>query len=115
MSARELDRDVLEVGRALRAQVDDDVEDRTPRASDELGLGRRRVLKVHAPQRSLGLVESNVGLRDDRLQSVIGELLLAERAREETAIVLAALDVDDEGALELGFGEDHGCLSYGSS
>ena len=49
----------------------------------------------------LRLVERNVGLRDDRLQTVRGEFLLAERAREETAAVFAALDVDDEGAFKL--------------
>ena len=95
----ELDGDVLEIRRTLGAQIDDDVEDRASRAPDELGLGGRRILEVHAPQRSLGLVESDVGLRDDRLQSVIGKLLLAERASEEAAIVLATFDVDDEGAL----------------
>ena len=54
-----------------------------------------------------GLVEGDVGLGDQRLQAVLGELVLAEGAREEAAVVLPALDVDDEGALQLRLGEDH--------
>ena len=97
----ELDGDVLEVGRALRAQVDDDVENRAARAAHELRFRRRRILEVHAAQRALASVERDVGLRDDRLEPVLGEFVLAERAREETAVVLAALEVDDERALSL--------------
>ena len=63
----EFDRDMLEVGRALGSQVDDDVEDRAPRASHELGLGRRRILEVHASKCALLQVEREVGLGDDRL------------------------------------------------
>src|SRR5262245_36405200 len=39
----ELDLDVLEIGGALRPEVDDDVEDRAPSAPDQLGLGGRWV------------------------------------------------------------------------
>ena len=49
----QLDLDVLEVGRALRPQVDDDVQDRAPGSPDQLGLGRRRILEVHPAQRAL--------------------------------------------------------------
>jgi hypothetical protein len=35
------------------------------------------------------------------------ELPLAKRSRKKSAVVLTALDVDCEGALELGFGENH--------
>ena len=49
----ELDGDVLEVGWALRPQIDDDVEDGAARAAHDLGLGRRRVLEVHAAERAL--------------------------------------------------------------
>jgi hypothetical protein len=104
---RKLDRDVLEIGGALGTQVDDDVEDRAARRPHQLGLGSGRILEVHAAQRAPVFVERDVGLRDQRFQPVVGELPLAERAGEEAAVVLATLDVDDEGALELGFGEDH--------
>ena len=49
----QLDRDVLEIRRALGAQVDDDVEDRATRAAHQLGLGGRRILKVHPAERPL--------------------------------------------------------------
>src|SRR5215470_18179520 len=104
----ELDGHVLEEGGALRAEVDDDVEDRAPGGPDELGLRLGRELEVHPAHRAPLDVERDVGLRDGRLQPVSGELVLAEGAREVPAAVLAALDVDDERALELGLGEDHG-------
>ena len=56
-------------------------------------------------------VEADVCLRDHGLQAVFGELVLAEHAREESAVVLAALEVDDEGTGELGLGEDHPATS----
>ena len=49
----QLDRDVLEVRRALRTQVDDDVEDRPARAAHELRLRSRRELEVHPAERPL--------------------------------------------------------------
>ena len=75
-------------------------------AAHELGLGRGRELEVHAPERALLRVEGDVGLRDERLQTVIGELVLAEGPREETPIVHAWLDVDDEGSGEPRFVKD---------
>src|SRR4051812_41277297 len=111
----QLDGDVLEVGRALGPEVDDDVQDRPAGRADELRLRSGRVLEVHPPHRSLALVEGDVRLRDHRLEAVIGELALAERAGEEAAVVLAALDVDDEGAPEPGFGEDHAVPTIPSS
>ena len=62
---------------------------------------------MHAAQRPLLVVEGHVGLRDHRLQPVVLELVLAEGAGEEPARILAALDVDDERALQLGFRENH--------
>src|SRR6266568_2680798 len=43
---RELDRDVLEVRRALGTKVHDDVEDRPARRPHELRLGRRRQFEM---------------------------------------------------------------------
>src|SRR5438094_2348400 len=103
----QLDRDVLQERRALGPQVHDDVEDRPAGGPDELRLRVRRILEVHAAQRALPLVERDVRLRDDGLEAVGGELLLTEGAREEAAVVLAPLHVDDEGALQPGLGEDH--------
>src|SRR5262249_13251131 len=58
----QLDRDVLEIGRTLRTQVDDDVQDRSARGAHQLGLGRGRVLEVHPPHSPFVLVEGDVGL-----------------------------------------------------
>jgi hypothetical protein len=49
----------------------------------------------------------HVLLRDDALEAVRLELVLAERAGEEPARVLAPLEIDDERAFQLGLGEDH--------
>ena len=67
----ELDRDVLEVGRALRTQVDDDVEDRAPRARAR--AWSRRPADTGSASRAAcpWLVERDVGLGDDRLQPVL--------------------------------------------
>ena len=94
----EADGDVLEIRGALRPEVDDDVDDRAARAPDDLGLGRRRELEVHSAEGAGCAVERHVRLGDHRLQPVALELVLAERAGEVPAVVLTALEVDDEGA-----------------
>ena len=66
----------------------------------ELRLGGGRKLEVHAAQRAALPVERDVGLRDHGLEPVLLELVLAERAREEAALVLTALEVDHERAGE---------------
>ena len=76
-------------------------------AAHELRLGRRRKLEVHAAHRALAHVERDVGLRDDGLEAVILELVLAERAREEAAVVLAPLEVDGKGPKQRRFREQH--------
>jgi hypothetical protein len=53
------------------------------------------------------VVVGHVRLGDQRLEAVVGELVLAEGAGEEATLVLASLHVEDEGTLELGLGEDH--------
>ena len=68
---RELYGDVVEVGRALGSEVHDDVEDGSPGAPHELGLGRGRELKVHPAQRALLLIECDVGLGDQRLEPML--------------------------------------------
>ena len=65
------------------------------------------ILKVHPAHRALAPVEGEVGLRDHRLEPVLLELVLAEGAGEEAAVVLLAIEVDHERPFELGLGEDH--------
>src|SRR5438094_2302590 len=104
---RELNGDVVEVGWALRPQVHDDVEDGSPGAPHEISLGRCRSLEVHPAQCALLLIESDVGLGDERIEPVLSKLPLAEHAREEASIVLAEIQVEDERTLELCLDEDH--------
>src|SRR5258708_9366105 len=111
VAGAELHRDGVEASRALRPQVDDDVEDGSPRGAHQLGLGVRRVLEVHPPHRPLRLVEGDVALRDHRVETVLGELLLTERAREKPAVIMAPLEIEDEGALQFRFREDHALTS----
>ena len=103
----QLDARCSEVCRALGPQVDDDVDDRAARAADDLRLGLRRILEMHAAQRARRRVEGDVRLGDHGLEPVIGELVLAERAREVAARVLPALQVDHEGARQRRLCEDH--------
>src|SRR5262245_20723673 len=103
----ELHRDVLEIRRALRPQIDDDVDDRAAGTANELRLGHRGELKVHPANRSLARVRSDIRLRDERLQPVFGEFLLTERASEEPAFVAERRHVDQERAFQFRFGEDH--------
>ena len=55
-------------------------------ARTSLVSARGRKLEVHPAQGALVAVERDVGLRDDRLQAVLLELVLAEGAREEPAV-----------------------------
>src|SRR2546426_433769 len=109
----QLQGDVLQERRALGPQVHDDVEDRPAGGADQLRLGVRRILEVHASQRALPLVERDVRLRNHGLEAVFGELPLTEGAGEKAALVLAPFHVDDEGTLQPGFGEDHGLFPAG--
>src|SRR5271166_6359708 len=103
----ELGNDVLQIGWAFRTQVDDDVEDSAPSGPYELRLGGWWKLKMHAPQRSFLLAESNIGLGDDGLQPVRLKFILTENAGEKAPRILSALDIDDKCALQLCFRKDH--------
>ena len=59
----------------------------------------RRVPRLH--------VEGDVGLGDDGVEAVILELVLAERTREEAAVVLNSLEVDDKGPKQCRFRKQH--------
>src|SRR5262249_59422948 len=64
-------------------------------------------VEVQAGERALAGVEGDVGLGDHGPEPVPGDLVLAERAREEPALVRPPLEVDDERALEPRLREDH--------
>ena len=103
----ELHRDMLQVSGAFRAKVDDDVDDRTTGAANELALGCGWTLEVHSSQRPLLPVGCNVGLCNRRLQPVVGEFLLTEGACEKPPAVLVWSEVDEKRPVQPGFGKDH--------
>src|SRR2546426_264002 len=90
-----------------RPQAPDDALNGGSDAADEFRLGRGGKLIVQAAQRPLPVVEGQVALRHDRLQPVVGELVLTEGPREEPARVRARLELDDKRPFEVGLGEDH--------
>ena len=106
----QFDRQVPKVAGRFGPQVHDDVEDRTAGGADQFRLSGRRALEMHPPQCPHSVVVCEVGLGDHGLQAVFCELLLAERSGEESAIILAQLEVDHERPAEFGLGEDHSFL-----
>jgi hypothetical protein len=66
---------------------------------------------MHATEGALEAIERDVDLRNDRIQAVRFELLLAESAREEPAVIFLGLEIDHEGAFQRGFRKNHNfCL-----
>jgi hypothetical protein len=103
----QLDGDVVEVGRALRAQVDDDVQNRTTRAAHEFCLGCGWILKVHAAQCAFLVVKSDICLHNYGLEPVRLELLLTESPCKEASIIFFAINVNDICTFEFGFSKNH--------
>ena len=62
---------------------------------------------MHAAERPPPGVRGEIGLRNDRLQPTLAELVLAEGAREESPLVELAVEIDDEGAFKLCLGKNH--------
>jgi hypothetical protein len=62
---------------------------------------------MHAPHCRFFWVGCEIDLRNDRLQSVCLEFVLAKSPRKKTPRVLSALQIDDKGALECGLTENH--------
>ena len=62
---------------------------------------------MHSAQCPPLLIEGDVGLSDDRLESALDELPLAEDAGEEAPVILAAIHVENEGSLELRLEKHH--------
>jgi hypothetical protein len=63
---------------------------------------------MHSPDRAFPDVERKVGLSDHRLEAVLLEFVLAERAGKEAARILSPFKIDDERASELSLGKNHG-------
>jgi hypothetical protein len=98
---------MLQIGRTFRPQVDDDVVDCAARAANHLAFGGRRVLEMHPAHRSAPEVRRDVCLSYKRLQAMRREFSLTEGAREKSARVLAAIEIENERAFQMGFLEQH--------
>src|SRR5882724_9690302 len=109
----QLHRDGLQKSGTLGAEVHDHVEDRSARGPDQLRFGMGRVLEMQAAHRALLLGVRDVDLRHLWLETVLGELPAAKGAREEAAVVLAPLQIQDERTLQLRLGKDHDRLVPG--
>ncbi len=59
------------IGRRVGPEIDDDVEDRSPRAANELGLQRRGDLIVQAADRALLMAQAHVGLHRREVDVVL--------------------------------------------
>jgi hypothetical protein len=56
------------------------------------------------------MIEGKTPLGDSRIKAVGLELTSAERARKKATCVAMRFEIDEEGALERSFGEDHWAL-----
>jgi hypothetical protein len=97
---------VLEVGRALGPQIDNDVEDGAARASHQLArrLGYWKCMPRSVPflRSEATLAWAITGLSPWSRNS------FWQKAREEAPLVRLAVEIDDEDVFKLCFGEDHG-------
>src|ERR1700758_3817756 len=103
----QLDGNILEVARAFRAQIYNDVEDRAACATHQLGLRCWGELEMQPPQRALLKVVGDICLRDKWLESMSGEFFLAERTRKEASCVFPSFKFNNIGTPELCFSELH--------
>src|SRR5437867_1369755 len=104
--ARELEGQPVAEGGRSGPDVQGHVVDRPAGASDQLRLRVGRDLVVHSAKRSLLEVESDVALRDGRIEAAGLELAPGPGAREETALVHDPLGIDREEALQRRRSED---------
>src|SRR5262249_15914386 len=93
-------------GRVL-TEVDDHVPHSAARAADDLDLGVRRILPVHAAERAAHPVERRVRLGDPGGEAVLGHLVGAPGAGEEAPGGLQPVEVDDPRPREVRGGEPH--------
>ena len=89
------------------AQVDDDVPDAAPQASNQLDLSMRRTLKMHAADGAPGRSERLAVLGVASVEPRGSELLAAETAFKPTALVLERNRFDPDGVLQKRLAEKH--------
>ena len=79
------------------------------------GAGSGREVEAERAGRLVAFLASGVGLDDVGLETVVGELLTAERPREEAAFVLDSLELDQGGAGKLELAEPQSAQRKSSS
>jgi len=95
---REFHGEILFKSRRVLAQVDDDVINGSRGATNKLGLGKWRDLKVHATQCAFALVQRDVALFHVRIDAMRLKFLSAKCAGEKPAAVCVRFQVNDERA-----------------
>src|SRR5919106_1386115 len=95
------------IGRGVGAQVDDYVVDGPLRAANQLGFGGRGDLVMHTTQGAFPVVEREVALNEDGLQTMRRKLRRAEGASEITAIVAPLFEINYKSPLKFRFGKLH--------
>ena len=98
------------VGRRSAAEVDDHVVDGALHAAHHLHLAMRRALEMHAPERPASRVRGMVGLYEDGREAGRSELIGAEGAREEAALIAALLQRDKNRVVQGRLVEVHSLL-----
>ena len=112
---RELDRRMPEVGRRILTNVHDHAECGSPNTPNELGLRMGRRLEVEPATRPAVTVVGDVCLGDDRVETMLRELISTERACEEAAVVGARLQLHDGRPGEFELPKAHQAFSAGRS
>src|SRR5271165_2950534 len=101
-----LNRDVSQIGRRLRPQIYDNIENGAADTTHIFRLRHRRQLEVHASDGPTPSVRTNIRLRHWRFQPTSGKLVLAKQPREKAPFVLLPRQINDECACQAGFGEN---------
>src|SRR5277367_6700837 len=89
----------LEKRSRARAQIDRDVENFAVKAGHDLGLGVRRMLEVHAADRTGAERARAIDLLRPGAESLFRQHVRAVKPAEEATRVLEILALDDEQAV----------------
>ena len=106
----QLDCQMMTVSNRLRTQIYHDIMNRAAHTADKLRLTRWRLLVMHASQCARLEIGREIALNNSRVEPVLRELSGAEGAREEAALVLVWLEINNKHAAEGSFSKFHGAM-----
>jgi len=98
------------VGGGPGTDIDDDIPDSAPGASDEFDLGMRISLPVETAQDAAAKGSGGVGLGPMGIEAVIGEFRSAPGSSEPTTVIVPGFKTDEPQAIEWAGGEGHGSV-----